>query len=131
MTNQDTHTAEILKLDAERLAAMKAADVATLARIYHPDLVYTHSSGRTEGLTPLLASIAEGRTRYTALQTEGVSVTRVGATAVAVGVMLMDVTVGGVAKSLRNQFQTVWVEQAGKGDGNWRLLAVTSTPISL
>jgi ketosteroid isomerase-like protein len=126
MKNPDAYTAEILKLDAERLVAMKAADVATLGRIYHADLVYTHSSGRTEGLPPLLAAIAEGRTTYTALQTQNVVVTRVGSTAIATGVMLMDVTVGGVAKSLRNQFQTVWVEQGGA----WKLLAVTSTPIT-
>ncbi|MFM6993237.1 MAG: nuclear transport factor 2 family protein [Rhodoferax sp.] len=126
MTHPDTHAAEILKLDAERLTAMKEADVATLRRIYHSELVYTHSSGRTEGLPPLLAAIADGRTRYTALQTQNVVVTRVGSTAIATGAMLMDVTVGGVAKSLRNQFQTVWVEQGGA----WRLLAVTSTPIT-
>ena len=116
---------KLIDLDRDRCSALVQHDVDTLARIYHEDLVYAHSSGLVEGKNDLLGSIANGSLRYHEVRTENVDVKLSGSTAILHGRIFMEVTMRGASRSMRNSFLSTWAKQSD----TWKLLSYSATPL--
>lgn len=61
-------TAEVLRADEQRIAALLANDVKALDRLYADELVYIHSAGKIDGKKAYLASLAAGNLTYVSLR---------------------------------------------------------------
>ncbi|MGE0622144.1 MAG: nuclear transport factor 2 family protein [Pseudomonadales bacterium] len=121
MTEQDG----VLRADAQRRAAMVAGDVTALGALLDDELIWTHSSGKTDGRQSFLDGIASGVVRYLALDTEAVQVIRRGEVFVCHGLLNGRASRDGVEKALSNRFLSVWVHEAG----SFRMLAWQSTGV--
>jgi ketosteroid isomerase-like protein len=115
----------LLAADARRRAAMIAADATTLAALLGDELVWTHSSGRTDNKTAFLEGIVSGTVVYLALDVADVVVSQLGEAFVCHGTLHGRARRGGVEKSLHNRFLSVWRR---RGDG-FAMVAWQSTGI--
>jgi ketosteroid isomerase-like protein len=98
----------VLAADARRRAAMIAGDADTLASLLGDELVWTHSSGKTDDKAAFLAGIASRAVVYTALDVAEVTVARHGDAYVCHGTLNGRASRDGVEKALRNRFLSVW-----------------------
>ena len=57
----------IIELDKKRMDATARKDVATLNELISDDLVYIHSSARTDTKKTLIGAMESGQTVYTAI----------------------------------------------------------------
>ncbi len=119
----DAQTKAVLKADAARRAAMIAGDVEALGALLHEDLIWTHSSGKTDGRASFLDGIGSGAVRYLALETEGVEVLSRGDVFVCHGLLTGRASRDGVEKALVNRFLNVWVREGDR----FRMIAWQST----
>lgn len=117
---------ELLRLDDERLRAMKAADQAALERLMSEDIVYTHSSGRLDSKQSFIASVTSGATKYLRVDRKEAAATLRDGFAVLTGRVEIDVETGGRKLNLNLRFCNVW-ERTAKG---WQQIAWQSTPIA-
>ena len=117
------HTEALLKADAERRAAMIAGDVDVLDGLLSDDLVWTHSSGRTDGKAAFLQAIASGAVRYLTLDVSNVRISSYGEVWICHGDLKGRASRDGVEKPLENRFLSVW---RARGDA-FELLAWQST----
>src|SRR5207244_2467773 len=62
---------EILALEDRRCAAMTAGDLASLEKLLHDELLYTHSSGVMDTKASWLLSMKYGKTRYKSVKCSG------------------------------------------------------------
>ena len=62
---------EILGLEDKRFAAMIARDFATLERMVHDELLYTHSSGVTDTKASWIESMKSGKVKYKSVSCTG------------------------------------------------------------
>ncbi|GAA4671761.1 nuclear transport factor 2 family protein [Gordonia humi] len=108
-----------------RFQAMIDGDVDAFARLCHPDLVYTHSSGVTDTLDEYLAKVREGFYVYHRVDHPIHDIRIVDDVALVIGEMNADITANGVDKSMRNASLAVWKQV----DGEWLLLAFQGTPV--
>jgi ketosteroid isomerase-like protein len=115
----------LLEADARRRAAMVAGDAAGLEELLADELVWTHSSGKTDGKASLIAGIASGTVVYRALETRDVAVLGTGDVLVCHGVLSGQAARDGREKSLNSRFLAVWRRRAG----SFELLAWQSTSI--
>ena len=115
----------ITELERRRFAAMVAGDFDAFAAVCHPDLLYTHSTGVTDTLESYLATCRAGHYVYHLIDHPVAKIVVSGSTALVLGEMHADLTVGGVRKQLHNSSLAVWVEL----DGAWRLIAYQPTPL--
>jgi ketosteroid isomerase-like protein len=113
----------LLEADAQRRSAMIAADIETLDRLLSDDLIWTHSSGRTDDKAALLEGIAAGTVRYLALDVSSVHTARYGEVLISHGDLHGRASRDGVEKRLENRFLSVW---RMRGDA-FELLAWQST----
>ena len=120
---KEAEAEKVLKADAQRRAAMVAGDVNVLGELLSDDLIWTHSSGKTDTRQTFLESIASGAVRYLELETSGVSLLCPGDTVVCHGLLHGRATRDGVEKSLESRFLAVWSPEGGQ----YRLLAWQST----
>ena len=114
---------EITQLEQQRIAAMMAADTATLDRILSPDLSYTHSSGKLETKEQFLDGIRTGALKYKTVAPEGLSVRLYDSTAVVTGRCHFQVEAEGRPLDLQVRFTDVYVKRSGA----WQLVAWQST----
>jgi ketosteroid isomerase-like protein len=114
---------ELLTADAQRRDAMIAGDVDGLSRLLDDELVWTHSSGRTDDKTAFLGAIADGTVTYLSLETEDVSVSRHGEVYLCHGILNGRASRDGAEKALRNKFLSVW----RRANGAFAMLAWQST----
>ncbi len=114
---------ELLAADAQRRAAMISGDVEALSALLSEDLVWTHSSGRTDDKTAFLGAIAQGTVTYLALETENVDVSRHGDVYLCHGILNGRASRDGAEKALRNKFLSVW----RRADGALVMVAWQST----
>lgn len=115
---------EILKeTDRRRRQAMVDADVGTLNGLLSEDLVWTHSSGKKDGMQAFVEKIASGAADYRSLEVSHDSVIERDGLLIHHGDLNGRVVVDGVEKTLRSRFLSVW-ERSG---GQLRLLAWQST----
>ena len=118
-------TTALLEADAARRAAMIVGDVMALERLLSDELIWTHSSGRTEGKAAFLAGLASATVVYTALDVADVVVTRHDDLFLCHGTLHGRASRDGVEKTLNNRFLSVWKRY---GD-SFQLLAWQSTGI--
>jgi len=116
---------DVLALEEKRCAAMTANDVATLEKLFHDDLIYTHSSAVVDTRASYLETLRNGHTRYHSVQRSEEKVRVCGDTALVTGRALIDVTVKGEKKHLDTRFLDVWT----KTPQGWKFIAWQSTKL--
>ncbi|MCG6952908.1 MAG: nuclear transport factor 2 family protein [Betaproteobacteria bacterium] len=116
---------EILALEEKRCAAMAANDVATLEKLFHDALIYTHSSAVVDTRASYLEALKSGHTRYHSVQRSDEKVRVCGDSALVTGRAIIDVTVKGEKKHLDTRFLDVWT----KTPQGWKFVAWQSTKL--
>jgi ketosteroid isomerase-like protein len=117
---------ELTVLEDRRCAAMVAADAATLSNLFDDDLVWTHSSARTDTKAGFLDALKSGGTRYLDIKRSDEKVRVHGNLAVISGTADMQVILKGERRELRNRYTNVWAKRGG----SWKMLAWQSTALS-
>lgn len=115
---------EILQLEDKRFAAMVARDFATLEKLVHEDLLYTHSSGLTDTKASWLESMKSGKTKYKSAATTERQVRFFGDVALVRGKAAIEAEINGQPRSLRLLFLNAWV----RTPQGWRFCAWQSCP---
>lgn len=114
---------EVLKVESQRLQAIKDSDVATLERIFAPEFTFVSAVGEYHTLAELLSDIRSGRLKYTSQQHSDVHVRVYDNSAILTGrsgsKYVLDGKPGGDPRSYLN----VYI----KRDGQWRLVARQET----
>jgi hypothetical protein len=113
----------VLALEAERVRAMTAGDLAALGRIFADDAVYTHSTGVSETPAEFIGQIRSGARKYGALTLRDLKARPAGSAIVVTGQMHGSVDTEGNTIPLALIYTAVY---AGRG-GRWRLTAYEST----
>ncbi|MFL9934871.1 nuclear transport factor 2 family protein [Paraburkholderia sp. RL18-103-BIB-C] len=114
---------DLKSLEDERCRAMTSADLAALDRVLSDDLIWTHSSGKVDSKKELLAKIESGESQYLSMLREDERYVISDDAAVASGVVIQVVRLGGEVRSLRSRYTNVWFRE---GD-DWRVVAWQST----
>lgn len=122
MKSEDGATAEILRLEDERYAAMLAKDVRALERLLDEQLVYMHSSGIADTKESYIRGLRDGVWDYQRIGRTDQTVKVSGDTALVFNRLAISIKVRGEQKALDNRALAVWVRR----DGAWRLLALQS-----
>jgi 3-hydroxyisobutyrate dehydrogenase-like beta-hydroxyacid dehydrogenase/ketosteroid isomerase-like protein len=126
MNHGMNHDAEqIRELEDQRYDAMVAGDFDGFAKLAHPDLAYTHSTGDTDTLESYMEKCRAGFYTYHRIDHPVDRITVAGDTAIVVGEMHAELTAGGVQKTLANRSLAVWV----RSGGDWKLLGYQPTVI--
>lgn len=102
-----------LELESQRLDALTAGDVDMLARLCHPDLLYTHSTGHTDTCQTYLNRCRSGFYRYETIDCEVQAQVLAGNTLAFTEVMSAQVQVGGEPRSLHTHALAVWTRVSG------------------
>ncbi len=126
VTALDADRRAVINHENARYAAAIAADEQAFRRLAHPALTYAHSDGRRDTLDEYLTKLTTGALNYHAIDHPVTDVVISGDTAVVVGHMRAELTVGGRTKTLNNSCIAVWVRE----NGQWLLLAYQPTPQS-
>jgi ketosteroid isomerase-like protein len=114
---------QVLEADAARRTAMISGDVQALGELLDEDLIWTHSSGKTDSRRTFLDGIGSGAVQYLALETEDVSVLRRGDVFICHGLLNGRASRDGVEKTLTNRFLSVWTADGARP----RMIAWQST----
>src|SRR5436309_3563464 len=115
---------EILALEDRRCAAMTAGDLASLEKLLHDELLYTHSSGVTDTKASWLLSMKSGKTRYKSVKCSGQQVRIFGDVALVTGRGHIEAEINGQPRTLRLMFLNAWA----KTPQGWKFVAWQSTP---
>ena len=115
---------EILALEEKRYAAMTGGDYGALEALLHEQLLYTHSSGRTDTKASWLESLRSGKTRYKAAKNTDQKVRLLGEVALVTGKGQMEAEVDGQPRNLKLVYLNVWT----KTPKGWKFIAWQSTP---
>ncbi len=115
----------MLAAEQARCKALIEGDIAALRGILSPDLVHTHTNGKTETCDEYLA-LLQGQMRYLKLDRRETAVRLYGNVAVMTGTAETTGQIGdGAPMSITNKALQVWVE----GEGGWRMVAFQGTRI--
>jgi ketosteroid isomerase-like protein len=116
----ESATETVLRLDAERLKAMMAADGAALGRIFSAEIVFIHSDGRSEGKDDYIKAMTAGDTAYENAATSEVQARQIAADVVVLsGAQAMRKKLGTEWTDLKLRFMSVWRNESG----TWRMIA--------
>ncbi len=115
---------EILALEDRRCAAMTAGDLASLEKLLHDELLYTHSSGVTDTKASWLLSMKSGKTRYKSVKCSGQQVRVFGDVALVTGRVHIEAEINGQPRTLRLMFLNAWA----KTPQGWKFVAWQSAP---
>src|SRR3989454_2401967 len=115
---------EILALEDRRCAAMAAGDLASLEKLLHDELLYTHSSGVMDTKASWLLSMKSGKTRYKSVKCSGQQVRIFGDVALVTGRGHIEAEINGQPRTLRLMFLNAWA----KTPQGWKFVAWQSTP---
>jgi len=113
----------VIELDARRMQAMVAKDVATLEALIADDLVYTHSSARLDTKKTLIDNMLSGATVYAACDPSEVTAQDLGDTVVLTGIAAIKVVVSGTPNAFRVRFTDVYARRGGR----WQMVTWQST----
>ena len=113
----------LLEADRIRRQSMVAGDADRLSATLGDDLVWTHSSGKTDDKAAFLKKIESRAVVYQSLETDDQSVSQHGDVMVCHGTLVGSAAVGGKVKDLRNRFLSVWV----KSGDTYEMIAWQST----
>ncbi|MEE3850938.1 nuclear transport factor 2 family protein [Gordonia sp. LSe1-13] len=124
LNSSDADITSLVAAENDRYTAAIAADEDAFRRIAHPALTYAHSDGRRDTLDEYLAKLVSGALDYHSIEHPIADVVISGDTAVVIGEMRAELTVGGRRKNIDNTCIAVWVRE----NGLWLLLAYQPTP---
>src|SRR4051812_34710936 len=99
-------------------------DLATMDRLCADELSYAHSSGVQDTKAEYFEKVRSGYYDYHRIDHPVERVEVLGDTAIVVGRMTCDLTVGGTPKTIDNLALAVW----SRASGEWRLLGYAPTP---
>lgn len=117
-------SAEIRAMEDRRYAAMIGGDGAAMDALFCDELRYTHSNAVVDTKASITELITTGKVQYKAARPVIDDVLVYGDTAIVVGSMELDVSVGGADRTVKGRYTNVWV----KDGGAWRFAAWQSTP---
>ena len=113
----------IIDLDAKRMTAMAAKDVATLEAVLAYDLIYTHSSARLDTKRSLIDAMVKGTTVYTGVEPSDVKAQDLGDTVVLTGIAQIKVVSNGTPNEFGVRFTDVYTRR----NGRWQMVTWQST----
>ena len=113
----------IIDLDAKRMTAMAAKDVATLEAVLADDLIYTHSSARLDTKRSLIDAMVQGTTVYTGVEPSDVKAQDLGDTVVLTGIAQIKVVSNGTPNEFGVRFTDVYTRR----NGRWQMVTWQST----
>jgi len=113
----------IIDLDAKRMTAMAAKDVATLEAVLADDLIYTHSSARLDTKRSLIDAMVQGTTVYTGVEPSDVKAQDLGDTVVLTGIAQIKVVSNGTPNAFGVRFTDVYTRR----NGRWQMVTWQST----
>lgn len=113
----------IIDLDAKRMKAMAAKDVATLEAVLADDLIYTHSSARLDTKRSLIDAMVKGTTVYTGVEPSEVKAQDLGDTVVLTGIAHIEVVLNGTPNAFGVRFTDVYTRR----DDRWQMVTWQST----
>ena len=116
---------EILELEAQRCAAIIAADAIALRRLLHEDMIYTHSSGIADTKASFIDAIASGKFVYKRIEHAKESVRLYGDTALVSGQAAIDIDVEGAPRQLSLCYLAAWT----RTEAGWKFVAWQSAGI--
>lgn len=99
---------ELREADWRRRQAMIDGDVGALGELLSEELIWTHSSGKTDGKQSFIERIASRAVTYLALEVVDDTVAEHGDVMVHSGVLEGRVSADGRERPLRNRFLSVW-----------------------
>jgi ketosteroid isomerase-like protein len=99
---------QLIRADAARREAMISGDAGALAAVLSDDLIWTHSSGRTDDKTAVLSAIESKSVRYESLEVERTVIKQHGEIFLYHGTLNGRVVKDGEERQLRNKFLSVW-----------------------
>ena len=123
MTADDDVAKQISALEARRYQAMTDGDTDTLAELFSPGLLYSHSDASTDTKQSYLDRLASGYFDYGPMEHPEHSVVVHGDCAVVLHDMRGEVLVDGTTRVLNSKALAVWVKDGER----WLLLAFQPT----
>lgn len=108
----------VMEAEKQRFEAQVARKYDVLEKVLADDLIYTHSSGNTDGKQSFIQSLREGKSLYDAIDVKEQKVRVYGKTAVVNGVAFMKVTSNGQTNDLRLRYTDVYV----KNGKQWQMV---------
>jgi hypothetical protein len=114
---------QVLDSEKSRFEVMLKGDADALSSFLADELIYTHTTGRTDTKTSFVTALRSGAVKYQAIEPEDRLVHVYGEAAVVTGQAKMKVVAGAQELSFRIRFTEVCVHR----DGRWQLVAWQST----
>ena len=106
--------------------AMLHRDAAALDKLYHPDLTYSHSSGKTETKQEAIDAVTKGNNYPEKIDMAGLTVRVYGNTALVKGNLTIANNNNGTKQTLQLSVLHVFI----KGPQGWQLVARQSTRLN-
>jgi len=110
--------------EEQRVTSMIRGDTDVLRDLLSPDLLWVHSSGKSDNRDAFLARLDSGNTRYLKIERSDVSITELGDAALVTGFAEMIAEVGGQRKDILNRYCNLWRKSA---EGDWQMTYWQST----
>jgi hypothetical protein len=104
---------EALKGEDARYAAQTTGDFAAMQRLFGDDLLYTHSSGKTDNKASYIELQRSESVIYRSMQRSDVTVRTYGCIAIISGNAHYQVTVGGKDITPELVFHSIWAKRDG------------------
>ena len=120
-----TELIAVTRLEEERLSALIHADLSTIERLYHRDMIHIHSSARIEDRNDFIESVKTGRVKFAFFGSSNTRTRIYEGVALITGNITTQVEVQGHPRTVRAIFSSTWIKD---GD-NWRFLSWQSTPV--
>src|SRR5258708_34389983 len=112
-------------MDAWKQATMKK-DGAALEKLLHPDLTYSHSSGKNESKAEVLTAVTSGKSTTEAIDFSDSTVRVYGNTALVRGKVDMRNNTAGKSTTANLNILHVWI----KGPQGWQMVARQATRLA-
>ena len=112
-------------MDAWKQATMKK-DQAALDKLLHPDLTYSHSSGKNETKAEVLKAVTTGKAKVEAVEFTDTTVRIYGNTALVKGKVDITNNTDGKSATAHLNILHVWV----KGPHGWQMVARQATRLA-
>ena len=127
---QSAAKSEVEALERQRFEALVKKDYVFLEKIFADDLLYVHSSGKTDNKTTYITSVKEGKSSYDKIDVEEITVRPYNNQKAAVVNGVVNITqspVEGKSNMLHLRFTVVYIKNKGKG---WQLVTWQSLKLA-
>jgi ketosteroid isomerase-like protein len=123
--NKNDAAAHLRELEAQRCAAMVAADLPRLRQLLHKDLIHVHAKGQVDNYESYFAT-GGFKVNYTRLERSQLVLRVFGDTALMSGRQLLEAVRKSNGERVRidSQVMQVWVREGA----NWQQVAFQTTP---